>query len=187
MAVFNPYPIAGVSYRYVVTFYRAVAAGTGYGEGDILRQTAQMNEATGATTGVEAWYNVDQDAALATAPAGADIEGMDFDRIALSAAGLTVSNAAAGVGLPAIPANANYAEIHIWNADVVFTLDGTAPTTMGTGFRQANGQTLELESADEINKFKALRLGGVDSVLWVQYYRVLGGQNGVSLMASAAL
>lgn len=187
MAIFNPYPIAAAAYRYVVTFYRAIASGPGYAEGDILRQTVQINEATGVLTGVEAWYNVDQDAALAAAPAGANIEALDFNRIALLATSLTVSNVAAGVGLPAIPADANYAEIHIWNADVVFTLDGTAPTTTGTGFRQANGQTFELESADEINKFKALRLGGVDSVLWVQYYRVLGGQNGVSAATSVAL
>jgi len=180
MAVFDSYPIAAASYNYVVTLYRALKAGAGYGEGDILRQTAQINNATGAPTGVEAWYNVDQDAALAAAPAGANIEALDFNRIALSAASLTVSNAAAGVGLPLIPTDANYAEIHIWNADIVFTLDGTAPTTTGTGFRQANGQMFELESADEINKFKALRLGGVDATLWVQYYRVFGGSEGAA-------
>lgn len=176
MAIFNPYPIASASYNYVVTLYRALTGGAGYAEGDILRQTVQINNGTGAPTGVESWYNVDQDKALAATPLGENIEALDFKRIALSAVPLVVSNAAAGVPLPAIPADANYAEIHIWNADIVFTLDGTAPTLAGVGFRQANGQTFELEAADELSKFLALRLGATDATLWVQYYRVFSAQ-----------
>ncbi len=172
MAIFDPYPIARVSYKYITTFYRASANGALYTEGDILRETAQIDEATGQPTGVTSWYNVDTDIVMAIPPVDTEIESLDASRIALTAVPLTVSNAAAGVALPSIPSNANYAEVHVWDADVVFTLDGTAPTTTGNGFRQANGQTFELESADEIAKFKGLRLGANDAKLWVQYYRV---------------
>src|SRR5690348_2963876 len=85
------------------------------------RQTAQINNATGAPTGVEAWFNVDQDGVLAAVPTFDDIEALDFKRIALAAASLPVSNDPAGVGLPVIPPNANYAEIHVRKGDVVFT------------------------------------------------------------------
>lgn len=174
MAAFSNFPVAATVYSYLVTYYRALTAGTGYTVGDVIRETTQINTATGAPTGVKVWYNVDQDVAIAAAPLVADIEALDKNRIVLSAASLTVSNVAAGVSFAAPPADANYAEVHVWDADVVVTLDGTAPTATGTGFRQANGQTFELESRLEITQLKALRLGAVDAKLYVTYYRVYG-------------
>lgn len=176
MAKFEGYPIASASYSYVTTFYRALAAGAGYAVGDIIRQVAQVNNATGALTGISNWYNVDQDANLAAAPPPADIEALDNNRVVLGSAQLTVSNVAAGVGFATPPAQANYAEVHVWNADISLTLDGSAPTTGGNGYRQANGQTFELESAAEIAGMKAIRLGATDALLYVTYFRVYGRQ-----------
>lgn len=174
MATFSNYNIAPTTYTYVTTYYRALSAGTGYAVGDILRQVTQFNAATGAVTGVATWYNVDQDAAIAAAPAGADIEALDQNRSVLSSATLPVSNAVAGVGFAAVPADANWAEVHVWDADVAITLDGTAPTATGTGFRQGDGQTFELQSRAEITGLKAIRLATTDAKLFVTYYRVYG-------------
>lgn len=174
MAVFSSFPVPATTYSYLVTYYRALTAGTGYAVGDVLRETTQINANTGAPTGTKVWYNVDQDAAVATAPAVADIEALDKNRIVLSSATLTVSNAKAGVSFASPPADANHAEVHVWDADVVITLDGATPTTTGAGFRQGNGQTFELESKEEITKLKALRLGSTDAKLFVTYFRVYG-------------
>lgn len=171
MARFSDYPTQA-SYSYVETLYRATAAGAGYAIGDIVRQAAQINNATGALTGVSSWYNVDQDAVLTAAPLPADIEALDNNRQVLGSAVLLVTNAAAAFAPP--PATANYAECSVWLADVVVTVDGSPPTVAGNGVRQKDGQFFELESASELAGFKALRLGATNAQIFVTYYRVFG-------------
>lgn len=174
MAVFDSYPVNQSSYSYVPTLYRAVGSGVGYTEGDILRETAQINNAQGNYTGISVWYNVDTDSVIA-APASEQVEALDAQRITLTAEKLIVSSVSPGYQFAAVPANANYAEVHVWAQDITFTLNGVEPTP-STGFRQANGQTFKLESRSEITGFMAKRYGATDAALWVQYYRVFSGQ-----------
>lgn len=180
MAKFGAYTVAGTSYSIRNTLYRAIAAGPGYAAGDILQLTEQINSATLVATGVASWYNVDQDAVLAAAPVGANIEAIDGRRVVSGTETLIVS--AASVGLATIPAGANFAEIHVWDADVALRVDGAAATTT-TGYRQGNGATFELESANELTNLKAIRLGTVDARvdarLFVTYYTIYSFDEGV--------
>lgn len=176
MAKFGAYAVAGASYSIRNTLYRAIAAGVGFAAGDILQLTEQINSATLAATGVVSWYNVDQDAVLAAAPAGASIEAVDGRRVVSGTETLTVG--VASVALATIPAGANFAEIHVWDADVSLRVDGAAATAK-TGYRQGNGATFELESAGELTNLRAIRLGTVDARLFVTYYTIYSFDEGV--------
>ena len=176
MATFQSYPVPTVTYAYRTTFYQALINGTGFSQGDIIRRQEQINKATGAATGSENWFNVDTNAALAAAPVvGTDVSAMDSKRKKLTAEQLTVGAAAAT--LAAIPADANMAEIHVWDADVSITLDGATAPTATVGIRQGNGQTFTLEGRDELTKFKAIRLATTNARLYIEYSRAFDYEN----------
>ena len=173
MAIFQSYAIPAASYTYRTLLYRAlVDVAANYDAGDIIVRTEQINEATGLATGVETWRNDTQGIALGTAPTvGTDVEALDGLRLKLASETLTV--AAAAVPLAAIPAEANHAEVHVWDADISLRLDGSAPTST-VGIRQANGQTFELEGRQELLNFQAIRLAATSARLYVEYSRVYG-------------
>lgn len=175
IAKFNDYKAPVSSFRTEVSYYRALAsnAASGFAEGDILKKVDTVNEGTGAITST-AWSNVDEGTVLAAAPdlANDEAEALDSSRIVVGTSALvSVTDTAAGIPAASIPANANLAEVHVWDANVSITLDGTTPDASGNGTRQADGQHFELESKDEIEKMQAVRLAGSDARLFVTFYR----------------
>jgi hypothetical protein len=72
-----------------------------------------------------------------------------------------------------VPDTAMTADISVRGASVVFTRDGTDPTsTKGT---QANvNDPVELKSRDELDKFKVIRVSG-DATLDVEYFTDISG------------
>ena len=176
MAIFQSYNIAAPQYQYRTLLYRALVDAVGsYNAGDIIVRTEQINEATGLATGVETWRNDTQGISLGTAPTvGTQIEALDGLRLKLASETLTV--AATAIPLAAIPATANHAEVHVWDADVSLRLDGSAPTAT-VGIRQANGQTFELEGRTELVNFQAIRLAATSARLYVEYSRVYGSND----------
>ena len=174
MAIFSNYSpsaTSSVAFDYSQEFYRVITAGTGTAAGDVIRRHAQVNEATGVETGLVNWYNVSQDAVLGTAPTAADINALDSYRNKLGSQVLTVDATIGGVSLT-VPAGANHAEIHVWDADVVFTLDGATAPTATVGIRQADGQLFELEGVSELTNAAFLRLGATDARIYVEYSTV---------------
>lgn len=173
MAIFQSYAIPAASYTYRTLLYRAlVDVAANYDAGDIIVRTEQINEATGLATGVETWRNDTQGIALGTAPiVGTQVEALDGLRLKLVSETLAVSGTS--LALAAIPAEANHAEVHVWDADVSLRLDGSAATAT-VGIRQANGQTFELEGRQELVNFRAIRLAATDARLYVEYSRVYG-------------
>lgn len=170
MAIFQSYNIPAPTLSYRTTYYQALVDGAGFSQGDVIRRQEQINDATGVPTGTESWWNVDADAALAAAPAvGTDVSAYDSKRKKLASETLTVGNAA--VGLAAIPADANHAVVHVWDADLSLTIDGATAPTSTVGIRQANGQSFELEGQDELVNFQAIRLSTTDARIYVEYSR----------------
>ena len=84
---------------------------------------------------------------------------------------LTVANAGGGVGLPSIPAGAMSAVCTLETAQIRFTLDGTAPTSSAGKLLEV-GQTLTLESREELTGFLGIRTGGSSGVLDIEYFSV---------------
>ena len=85
--------------------------------------------------------------------------------------GLSIDNTAAGIALT-VPRTAMCAEIYVRTAAIVFTRDGTAPTaTLGI---QANaGDIIMLNSREELENFRAIRQGGTNATLDVEYFNEL--------------
>jgi hypothetical protein len=72
-----------------------------------------------------------------------------------------------------VPTAAMMAEIYVRGAAVVFTRDGTAPTS--TKGIQANvGDLIVLNSRDELDKFKVIR-ESADATLDVEYFSDISG------------
>ena len=178
--ILNDFSVPSPSFMYETTYYRALvddAANTEYVKGDILLLSEQVDEATLLPTGVVKWKNVDTGVAI-TLPfagtVGTDVEALDNKRVSLSPAETLVVSSTA-VSLGAVPAGANHAEVHVLDAAIILTYDGaTAPVGNGAaapiGIRQGNGQVFELESADEIANFSAMRLdGATDARIYVEY------------------
>lgn len=63
---------------------------------------------------------------------------------------------------------AQKAVITVETADMRFTTDGVDPTT-SVGHLVGSGDTIELDSPDEIKKFKAVRTGSTSAVINVTY------------------
>lgn len=143
--------------------------GAGYAKNDLVKKTWVQNLATNTVVaGTESYINLSQGGAtIAAAPPAADLGESITD--AILGDEVVVVGAVAG-GLTA-PAAARHAIVHVWDADIVFTTSGTAPlTTAGGGYRQANYQTFELDSPEEIAAFSAIRLGAADATLYVEYH-----------------
>ena len=175
---YNPAMAANVDLKTEPRGYIANIAGTGFSQGDVIKHIRSFDPNAIAVTVDEEWINHDTGAVLAGAPTigdGNEVSAIHGDRVALASEQLTV--AAAAIGLAAIPASANHAIVHVWDADISLTLDGATTPTATVGTRQADGQTFELESRDEIDNFEAIRLAAVSARLNVQYYRVLDFAN----------
>jgi len=172
MAKFNDYSIQQTTYRYNYDFFRALVTTAEYNEGDILKRTQQINEQTQSVFSTT-WENLDSGASVLTLPTiGTDVEALDTSRVHKGSETLTVSSTA--IGLASIPSGATLAEVHILDADIVFTLDGATTPVGGSspvGYRQGDGQTFELESKDEIDNFDSIRLNAGDARIYVEYYR----------------
>lgn len=73
-----------------------------------------------------------------------------------------------------VPAGATVAEIYVRTAPLVFTRDGTAPTS--TKGIQANvGDLIVLNSRDECVKFKAIEQTSTDSAIDVEFFTDISG------------
>ena len=81
---------------------------------------------------------------------------------------LTVDSTSGGVGLGAVPAGTQYAELYCETAQIRFTVDGTAPTTT-VGRIMNPGDTLKLATND-FTLFKAIRTGSVSGQLQGDYW-----------------
>jgi hypothetical protein len=69
-----PTPTGGNDVEFVVSPYKAVAAGTGYAIGDLIQQIESFGTASTVPTWIATvWRNVTQETTLSTAPASADI------------------------------------------------------------------------------------------------------------------
>ena len=64
--------------------------------------------------------------------------------------------------------DATYAFITVETAAIRFEVDGSEPTS-STGHPVENGDTIELDSASEIQRFSYIRRDGVNGVLSVSY------------------
>ena len=169
----NGYNVPQVANLTRVTLSRALAAGAGYAEGDILSQTEIVNQLTGATIATY-WKNEDTETALAAAPVLTDVESLDSLRIVVGSEILPF--AAVAAGLATIPANANIAELHVWGGDIVYNYDGSAPNDLTSdGYRENDGNTFELEGAQEIANFQVkgiLTAVGNIKVTYIKEYYV---------------
>jgi len=168
--IINDYQKPDVKLVTAIDYFRALKTGKEYEKGQILRRIQCIDPTTGVATAT-IWSVADDatGAPLAAAPVPADVEHLDSKRVKLASE--TVVVAAAAVGLTP-PPEANHAEVHVLDADVVFTLDGaTAPVGGATpvGIRQADCQVFELEGKDELANFSALQLGTVGARLYVEY------------------
>lgn len=151
--------------------YRAITTGVGYTDGDILQRITQFDATTMVPTGTVQWLNVNTGAFIA-APLIADIVPHSEYRLLLTSETITISSVA--VGLTTIPANANYAEIQVHDANIVFTYDGaTAPSASpDIGVVQQVGALIRLQSRAEVVNFNAIRQDATDARIYVQYLQV---------------
>lgn len=79
---------------------------------------------------------------------------------------ITVSSTAIG-GTAATIANKHHAVITVETAQIRYTVDGTTPTAT-VGHIADDGNVIKLESADEVQKFRAIRTGA-DATLKASY------------------
>lgn len=68
------------------------------------------------------------------------------------------------------PAGASRAIVMVEDQPIRYREDGTAPTS-SVGVLCPAGTRFELESSSAISNFKAIRSGGTDGVISVNYYR----------------
>lgn len=177
MAIFQGFTPAAVSFIYNEYKYRAKANGTGFSVEDVIVKKDKVNEATGAVVS-STYFNVTTQTDITTTPpAVTDLHAYDGYRIVLKTEQLGFDET--GVfPLLAIPAEADHAEIHVWdvmgdpNNVALITIDGTAPS-FGShiGFRQSDGQTFELESIDEIKNLQVTASLGKMELHVVYFYQ----------------
>lgn len=85
---------------------------------------------------------------------------------------ITVSTAAVGLTAAKVRANPpmKAAEILVTGAGIAYRKDGTDPTSTVGVTVSANG-TISLEHPNDMSRFKAIRTGGSDALLRVEYLR----------------
>lgn len=81
-----------------------------------------------------------------------------------------------------LPETANYAEIHVWanncsanqGPGIIWTIHGQPPsTTANIGNRTSAGNSIELESRDELENFKFEHLGSCsDTSIFITYFHL---------------
>jgi|GEM_PF-2926555 len=86
---------------------------------------------------------------------------------------LTVDATVGGVSLT-VPSGAIAASLRLETAQIRFTLDGSAPQS-GSGRLMEVGETLDLESNEELDALKAIRTGGTSGVLDVEFFQETSG------------
>lgn len=175
----NDYKKKESSFTYKTTLYRALTddANGEWSIGDIIKRVVQIDAATLLPTGIESITNIDKDLALAVpfvGSIGTDIEALDSKRITLISEMLQVDQTV--TGFTTIPTNANHAEVHVLDNDIIFTIDGaSSPVGVGAslpiGFRQADTQMFELEGRDELINFSVVKLNTGDARLYIQYFQ----------------
>lgn len=82
---------------------------------------------------------------------------------------LTIGAAVKGLMSLAAGFPAQSATIQIEGAALRFTIDGTDPVAGTTGLIAVVGQTLILQTRDEINKFRGIRETGADTILQIAF------------------
>jgi hypothetical protein len=87
--------------------------------------------------------------------------------------GLAVSTAVVALSPPDIATGAMVAEIFVRGASVVFTRDGTDPTST-KGTQASVGDDIPLNSRHELDSFKVIR-ESADATLDVEYFTDLSG------------
>ena len=121
----------------------------------ILLKTVESADGTGTT--IAEWYYPSDLTTQAVAPLNPTPIVANASRSILSSETLLVGNAA--VGAPVVPATANYAEVFVNNADVLFTIDGADPdNTIGAkvGAVTYKEAIYKLESRDELLASKVI-------------------------------
>lgn len=173
--IIEGYSQASEYYDLKCTRFVANKAGTGFAKNDVLERKITVNLADNTEVAAsEKWFNITQGGVLLGAiPAAADVTSLETDAI-LGAETLAVSSTAVAL-TPS--AGAVGAVVHVLDADIIFTLEGTAPVGNGAvapvGFRQADAQTFELNSPQELAGFQAMRLDAVnDARIYVEYHCV---------------
>ena len=73
-----------------------------------------------------------------------------------------------------VPDAAMTAEIYVRTAPLVFTRDGTDPTST-KGIQADVGDTIVLKSRDECDKWKGIEQTSTDSAVDVEYYTDISG------------
>ena len=73
-----------------------------------------------------------------------------------------------------VPVAAMVAEIYVRTASVVFTRDGTTPTST-LGIQADPGDIILLNSRDELDKFQAIRQASTNAALDVEYFTDISG------------
>ena len=80
---------------------------------------------------------------------------------------LTVSNSSVGFTTATVGVN-DHAFLTVEDAAVRFRLDGSAPTAT-VGHELDEGDTLRLESMNEVSNFRAIRRDGVDATIQASF------------------
>lgn len=86
---------------------------------------------------------------------------------------LAVSTTAVGLTIPATK-TVSFVRIKVSTAAIRWRADGTAPTA-SVGWPEAVDSIFELTDGAEIANFKAIRSGGSDGEINVQYFRDIEG------------
>ena len=73
-----------------------------------------------------------------------------------------------------VPPDAQAGEIYVRTASIVFTRDGTDPTAT-QGFQADASDIIMLNSRNELEKFEAIRQGGVSATGDVEYFTKVAG------------
>ena len=73
-----------------------------------------------------------------------------------------------------VPAAAMCAEIYVRTASIVFTRTGTTPTAT-LGFQADPTEIILLNSRAELDRFQAIRQGGVSATVDAEYFTDLSG------------
>lgn len=152
----------------VINYYVAKFTDPGnYNTGDIVKQINKIN-LIDDTLVSSRLFNVNSGAFIAQDDIS-DLQPIQGDRISLTTEQLTITPA---INFQNIPDLANYAEIHVWDAAIIFTLDGAnnpdASTKMGT--RVNAGSNFKLVSREELLNFLASNLTTSQSNIYIQYY-----------------
>jgi len=87
--------------------------------------------------------------------------------------GLSIAGSVVSLTPPARGTGANVAEIYVRTAPIVFTRDGTDPTAT-KGIQAEIGDIILLNSRDEVDKFKAIRVSA-SATLDIDYFTDISG------------